>query len=628
MRKKRIFKIILPLFSALILLRLFASHRSFTDFTMSLFRHELSGNTLTLHYTLTDPSAYGIDDSLISLGSLSEETLTDELAYLNSCLETLHNFQEDGLSDSDALTADLLEWWLDGQLQMEDYYYYQEPLGPTLGVQAQLPVLLAEFAFREEADIQTYLMLLAALPDYFSQICAFEQEKSAQGLFMNDEILEEVIAQCQSVITIDDNHFLIISFRERLNECSFLDENQKTVYEIRNREALSASFVPAYENLCSTLNALKGTGQNEYGLYYTPKGVPYFEYLLQYSIGTDRSIAQIRRLLEEQMAEDYARVLYAVSQGVDLTSYGQSAESNELPAYILSALQEQIAEDFPQTQTISWQIKEVPDSLSPYLSPAFYLTPPIDAEQQNVIYINPSASMDRVSLITTLAHEGYPGHLYQNSFENQDSYNPVRNLIYIGGYTEGWGLYSEFYAYDFLGLSDLEADALRSLSSLNYAICASLDLSIHADGWTENECVQYLKAFGITDTEQVHELYRNILEEPSNYLKYYLGYLEICNLKESALALSDDITVYDFHKWFLENGPAPFSILQELLESPEIAAQLLQRADENLHLLALKSVHDSLDHAPVEFRVALIGGQSSLRQREQDDPLVLRAANA
>lgn len=208
-------------------------------------------------------------------------------------------------------------------------------------------------------------------------------------------------------------------------------------------------------------------------------------------------------------------------------------------------------------------MKEVPESLAGFLSPAFYMTPPIDADQQNTIYINPSYSMDRTELVTTMAHEGYPGHLYQNSFENQDAYDPVRNLFYVGGYTEGWGLYSEFYAYDFLGLGTLEAEALRALSSLNYALCASLDLSIHGDGWTEAQCTTYLSSFGITDADQIHKLYLNILEEPSNYLKYYLGYLEICSLKESALALSSDITLYDFHKWFLETGPAPFFILKQ-----------------------------------------------------------------
>ena len=283
--------------------------------------------------------------------------------------------------------------------------------------------------------------------------------------------------------------------------------------------------------------------------------------------------------------------------------------------------------DFPRTQSISWQIKEVTESLADFLSPAFYMTPAIDAEEQNTIYINPSYRPDRTELITTLAHEGYPGHLYQNSFENTDSYAPVRNLFYIGGYTEGWGLYSEFYAYDFLGTADMEANLMRAVSSLNYAICASLDLSIHGEGWTEEDCISYLSAFGITDLQQIHELYLNILEEPSNYLKYYLGFLEICRLKESVLTLSSNLTLYDFHKWFLEAGPAPFDILEEQLNLPEVSSYFLQRTSQNIQFLTAEAFHDGLHHFLMESGMCIIGRDALFGQSKKYDPLIFCAAD-
>lgn len=566
MRRKRIPGAALPILIVLILFYLFFPRHSFQDFTMDIFQREISQNTLNLHYTLTDPSSYGIKETAVTLGNFSKEALYSELSYLEDCQAQLRKYQEKGLSSRDRLTAEVLDWWLEGQLLLKDYYYYQEPLGPTLGIQAQLPVLLAEFPFRSEEDIRIYLELLTELPSYFAQLAQFEKEKSAQGLFMSDEILNQILAQCNSLLTINNSHFLVTSFRERLTACDFLDDSQKTIYEIQNQNVLNTYFVPAYENLCGALENLRGTGKNPYGLYHFPEGVHYFEYLLKYSIGTDLSVAEIQRLLDDQMATDYETVLYALQQGVDPADLSQGEAAADLPAYVLTDLQKQILPDFPETQNISFQVKEVPESLAGFLSPAFYMTPPIDSEQQNIIYINPSYSMDRTELITTLAHEGYPGHLYQNSFENQGSYDPVRNLFYIGGYTEGWGLYSEFYAYDLLGLPAAEAEALRALSSLNYALCASLDLSIHGNGWTESQCAAYLNSFGITDAEQIHKLYLNILEEPSNYLKYYLGCLEIRNLKESAFTLSPDMTLYDFHKWFLEMGPAPFFLLEQHLQ--------------------------------------------------------------
>lgn len=51
-----------------------------------------------------------------------------------------------------------------------DNYLLQEPLGPSLGIQAQLPVLLAEYAFYEDRDITDYLTLLTTIRPYFRSI--------------------------------------------------------------------------------------------------------------------------------------------------------------------------------------------------------------------------------------------------------------------------------------------------------------------------------------------------------------------------------------------------------------------------------------------------------------------------
>lgn len=585
---------------------------SFDRFTMEVFRHEIASSTLNLHYTLTDPKAYKIKEKEPSFGSFQQTLIDEELAYLETCQEKLARYQKGHLSDTQRLTADILDWWITGQLLAKDYYYYQEPLGPTLGIQAQLPVLLAEYPFRKKADIDTYLELLSVLPVYFEEIALFEKEKSEEGLFMNDEILDKILAQCESLFPMDQTHFLHTTFQERLEACDFLDEDQRIAYEAKNLKTLSHYVEPAYQTLCEVLNNLRGTGKNLYGLYHTPEGIEYYEYLLKYSIGTDLSMAKIHQMLEAQMEDDYETLLYAIHQNNNLLDMEQDVEALSSPKEILENLQTQIEEDFPESSEVSWQIKEVPSSLAAYLSPAFYMTPAIDAPQQNIIYINPARKPDRTELITTLAHEGYPGHLYQNSFENTEDYPAVRNLFYIGGYTEGWGLYSEFYAYDFLGLSKEEGDFLRAATSLNYAVCASLDLSIHGEGWTEEDCLTYLAAFGITDQEKVHQLYLNILEEPSNYLKYYLGYLEICNLKESALTLSSDWTLYDFHTWFLKMGPAPFDILREQLGSLEVSSKLLESPKKDFHLFAFESVHNSLYHLFVKDRMFLVGSDTFL----------------
>lgn len=606
----------------------FRPGQNFQDYTMEIFRHELSSNTLNLHYTLADPSAYGIEAEEITLGDFSMEAWKDELAWLAGCREKLEKYLEKGLDNDEQFIAELLCWWIDGQTALDDFYYYQEPLGPTLGIQAQLPILLAEFSFRTQEDIDTYLQLLTELPEYFSQIAEFENEKSNAGLFMTDETLEQILAQCRSVMEISDSHFLVTTFADRLEGCDFLDSDQKISYEVENRSVLTRYFRSAYQQLCLSLEALRGSGINTGGLYYTPEGISYYEYLLEYSVGSNLSVPVIRRMLEEQIADDYETILYAIHEGVDVMSLTESVPSASSADKILTDLEKRIQSDFPEAPEISRQIKEVPDSLADWLSPAFYMVPALDQPEENNIYINPAYEPDHKELVTTLAHEGYPGHLYQNAFEQSGTFAPIRSLVYVGGYTEGWGLYSEFYAYDYLDLSETEADFLRSLASLNYAICATLDLAVHTEGWTQEECMYYLSSFGITDEEQIHALYQDILEEPSNYLKYYLGYLEICRLKESALALSPEISVSDFHEWFLTTGPAPFHLLEEQSSLLEVSLDLLQRPGEDVHLFSVQPFHDGLDHSFMIGGMASVDFSPLLSQRKQDDPFILCASDA
>ena len=306
-RKKLLF-ILFPLLILLILLGRILFHPSFSTYTSRLFRQELAQDTITLHYTLSDPEAYGFKNMSASLGDFTYASFQKRIQNLKDQQVSLQNFLDQDLSEQDAMTAELLDWWLTGQIEMEDFYYFQEPLGPTLGVQAQLPVLLAEFAFRKEADVDLYLDLLKQLPDYFAQIIDFEREKASHGM-----------------------------------------------------------------------------------------------------------------------------------------------------------------------------------------------------------------------------------------------------------------------------------------------------------GWNEAQCVRYLASFGITDTTQIHKLYLQLLEEPGNYLKYYLGYLEICKLKESALALSSNWSLYDFHNWFLTTGPAPFSILTEHLEDLEISPKLLKRMSQDFHLLSVQPFHDGRNHFLMKRRMLLVG---------------------
>ena len=228
---------------------------------------------------------------------------------------------------------------------------------------------------------------------------------------------------------------------------------------------------------------------------------------------------------------------------------------------------------------MTYSIKNISDSLAEYSSPAFYLTPPLDDRDDNVIYLNPTNNYGKLELFTTLAHEGYPGHLFQCVYYNSNSAakkNPVRSLLGYTGYAEGYALYVELISYDYaseLALSAGEEDAaqyyqiLKADRQVQLGLYSLLDIAIHYDGADYSKVKNFLSSMGIKDENSCQAVYEYIVEEPANYLKYYLGYLEILSLKEKASAKwGKDYTDYEFHKFFLDAGPSDFRTLGNLLD--------------------------------------------------------------
>ncbi len=540
---------------------------AFERFTHTLFLDELSSDSLTLHYTLSEPERFGIADTPSAFHLYSKDTSDANAASLENTRQALSAFSRDELSDSNRLTYDILSYQLEKQTALLDFPYYEEIFSPTLGTQAQLPILLAEYAFRSEQDIQNYLALLSQMDVYYESLMDYEREKAEAGLFMSDETADAVIAQCQAFLSNLGSHFLLSTFEERIDSADFLSKEKAQEYLDSNRALFFGHVVPAYELLIQGMTDLKGSGRNSCGLCYYEKGADYYEALAAAVTGTGRNMAEILPLIEEQLDTDLETVAYLISRNPEIvTSVSRQTGLSE-PTIILKNLEQQIVADFPSVPSVSCQVKYVDASLEKYLSPAFYLTPPLDRMNEHVIYINPANNYDSLSLFTTLAHEGWPGHLYQTLYENSCELDPVRNLFNFGGYTEGWATYVEWLSYAY-ALPDAEmAELLSANGAVSLGLHARADVGIHYEGWSLEDTEDFFAGYGVTNGDTVYQIYQAVIQDPGNYLKYYLGAAEILKLKEHAeAALSDRFVLKDFHTFFLSMGPAPFPVIEDYME--------------------------------------------------------------
>lgn len=542
-----------------------SSDRQFRTFTRSLFQTEVSANTISLHYTLRSPSDYGIADIPATYGSLSSDPVATK-ASVRNVLSSLQEFDPGTLSSENALTFKILDTYLKNASTGTDYLLYQEPLGPVSGIHTQLPVLLSEYSFYDTQDIETYLALLKETPSYFDSVIRFEQKKAASGLFMPDYQADSVLDTCQSFIDMGKENYLVNTFNERIASLDLLPENKKDSFQKENMKLVTEEIYPAYQNLITAIKSLKGKGMNEQGLSYFPYGKKYYEYLVRQTTGCNESISRLRLMTRAQILEDL-RAMQKVLFPADAALTQASVLEQTSPDSMLDDLRSKITDTFPEIPDVDFQVKYVPESMQDYLSPAFYMIPAIDNLTENVIYINNGQTASGLNLYTTLAHEGYPGHLYQTVYFSASELDPIRSILDFGGYVEGWATYAEMMSYYLAPLPKTEASLLQKNSSVILGLYALADMGIHYDGWSVTDTVRFFSDYGINDPNAVQSVYKLIIGSPANYLKYYIGYLKFYELKkEMADALGNQFSQKEFHRAVLDVGPAPFEIVYDEVE--------------------------------------------------------------
>ena len=571
-----------------------SSDEHFADVGKSLFAEEMGADTLSLHYTLATPGKFGLSTDEVTLPLYNKGAARQKNITLTEYRDALAGMAEAELSSENESIRKLLVGSLTDSIRLNAFPYYDEPFSPSSGVHTQLLILLAEYQLRHKQDVEEYLDLLRLVPDYLSSLLTYEQEKAREGLFMSMESLSEMMKGCEGCLTAEaleaGEHFLQQTFAERLallKNTGELSHKQTAAYIEAHNEILLTGLLPAYQHLREGMWELREYCGPVEGLCHKPEGKDYYEALLKSQTGSGRSVEELRTLLTRQIDDQYDGLIYTLRnknvQELLRENEGKLASDFPLtePTYILQDLQSRMAEDFPPLPTtVQLQVKNVSDAMTDHTAPAFYLTPPMDDYKNNVIYINKKLTATGLELYTTLAHEGFPGHLYQTAYDSyhmeQQENGYLRSLLWYGGFLEGWAIYTEFIAYDYAvdllterGYEDAAtlARAEKYQRSLLLAVYGLLDIMIHYDGANEMEVYHQLEKYGITDKDTVSAIYRYIVEEPTNYLKYYAGYLEILELKKQALTVwgnaYSDLT---FHKFLLDNGPADFDTLLSVLD--------------------------------------------------------------
>ena len=553
------------------------SNTSFQEYTDALFRESISSDALSLNYSLAHPENYGISKTAGGFPPLSVSETAQVSSEYENALAKLESFDRGSLSESEKILYDNLKYTLEMNQKGEEFFLFSRPFSPVTGLQAQLPVLLAEYTFDCREDIENYFTLLRSIPSYFESVLVFYDHQEKAGLLPCRSTMSHILEQCQTFLSDKGWKLLLTSFRSRIEECDFIDQEEMLRYRKENKSLIKKEFVHAYENLAAGLNSRLDACPENGALCSYQNGEQYYRYLFADESGSSRGPEEYLKLLKARLKKSKETLLaYAKKDASLFANLNLSPGKGLTPEQQLEHLTTAIKDDFPEIKEVGYKVSYVDPSLEDYLSPAFYLTPPMDTGTPNVIYINPSANYQGLELFTTLAHEGFPGHLYQTvSFERQNP-SGIRNLLDTSGFAEGWATYVEPFAYEYAAdyILDSSASDLARLAwlnrSINLCMYSLLDIEIHYNGWSQAESASFLKAFGIEDSTVISEIYQYILETPGNYLKYYWGYLSLLDLRTAEQKrLGQDFDMKDFHRRVLKIGGVQFPVLEKYIDMIE-----------------------------------------------------------
>ena len=535
----------------------------FDTFLEEIFKEEVTADSFSLHFLLENPDDFGIEAGAPTWGDFSYEDMQENKEELKQTWKQLASYDYSALNYEQKLIYDILKRLMENELMDIEVLFY-EPFSPLHGLHTLIPLYFSEYDLQDKADIENCLALLEQTQAYVEDCLEYERYRAGEGYFLSMNGVEEVVEQCEEFLGAEENCVLSV-LKENIAAFPGLTAEEISTYQARAKAAVEDSLIPAYQEIVAVMNELKGTAAELGGYVNYDGGQEYYEYLIESKTGSGKTVEELIRETEQQMMADLLSVsaIYSKDPSVE-----EKLENYEFlysdPDEILQHLVTAIQEDYPKAVNENYSQKYVAEPMEKMCSPAFYMIPPLDNPSRNTIYINNNPDYEHMDLFTTLAHEGFPGHLYQTTYFYSMDPNPIRGVFSFNGYVEGWAQYIELDSYRWGGLDENLASFLSAYQSFNMGLMCRIDFGIHYEGWDKEALTQYLTPYGISDEEIVSELYYGAINDPAAYQPYYIGMLQFKQLRgEAETALGSSFSAKEFHKFLLEVGPAQFDVVKD-----------------------------------------------------------------
>ena len=544
---------------------------AFSALDLDVFRWYATMDGYALHMFMDDPTNYGVDPKSVNmtLGDFTEEDTVETTKEAAVYLERLDAIDREQLPQEKQFSYDVLHDILESYAEdTTEFAYLYEPLTEYTGIHSNMPLSFALFELKNTTDVEDYLTLLADMPRYMGQILAYEQKRAEMGIFMTEPALDAILEDCKLIIDSRDNSFLYVTFDDAIDLLTDLTPEQAQTYKDRNASLIQNEYINSYQTLYDGLAALKKDCRSyEEAATYTDLDKRYFESRMQEEGGNSLSVEETLELLKNELAYLLYDIVSIQSdnpniydKNIELTSGNTQTD--------LDYLQNIISPILPELPEHNLTLSDVPEELQSQFSPAAYVIPSMDDWKDNTIFIN--TSIEDPSLLLTLAHEGYPGHMYQYLYQrSNDNLGLMQRAANFGGYAEGWAQFAEFLVTQYQTKYDQEYVRFEFENSImgNSILTSVISIMVNYYGYTQDALENYLNAQGLKGEQYAPVYYKLVVDQPYYTFEYGIGYAQLAKLyRDESSDLGDNFDMSEFLKTYLDLGPGNFDLIREQMD--------------------------------------------------------------
>lgn len=543
---------------------------AYTALDLDVFRWYATMSGYALHMYMDDPANYGVDPKSVNmtLGDFTPEYSDKTTQEAKVFYDRLNAINREQLPQEKQFSYDVLHDILeDFSEDNSEFFYLDEPLTEYSGVHSNLPLSFALFELKNTTDVEDYLTLLADMPRYMGQILAFEQKRADMGLFMTEHALDAILEDCKLIIDSRDNSFLYVTFDDAIDQLTTLTPDQAKTYKERNASLIQNEYVNSYQTLYDGLSALrKHCRTYEQAATYSDLQKRFFEYSMQSAGDNSLSVEETLELLKSELTYLYNDIVDIQTKApgiydkkIDVTSGNMQTD--------LDYLQSVISPLLPELPEHNLTLSDVPEELQGQFPPAAYVIPSMDDWKDNIIYVN--TVMKDPMLLITLAHEGYPGHMYQYIYQrSKDDLGLMQRAANFNGYAEGWAQFAEFLITQNQTKYDQDYVRLKFENGImgDSILPAIISIMVNYYGYSQEALANYLSGNGFEE-KYAPIYYKMVVDQPYYFFSYAIGYAQIAQLyRDESNDIGASFDMSEFLKTYLNLGPGNFDLLKEQMD--------------------------------------------------------------